>query len=47
MADSVKVAVRVRPFKDYEIQGNAKCVVQMNGPQTILMYVSRQLINTE
>ncbi|KAF0981975.1 hypothetical protein FDP41_011836 [Naegleria fowleri] len=37
MADSVKVAVRVRPFKDYEIQGNAKCVVQMNGPQTILI----------
>ncbi|KAL9656423.1 hypothetical protein ABK040_005188 [Willaertia magna] len=34
--DAVKVAVRVRPFKDYEIEGKSKCIVQMNGPQTIL-----------
>ena len=37
MADEgVKVAVRVRPFAGYEKDRGAKCIVEMNGAQTIV-----------
>lgn len=31
---SVKVAVRVRPFNQRELQRNALCIIEMNGPTT-------------
>ena len=34
---SVKVAVRVRPFNEREIERNSKCCIQMNGAQTTIM----------
>jgi len=33
---SVKVAVRVRPFNEREINMNSTCCVKMQGPQTIV-----------
>ena len=35
-SEGVKVAVRVRPFAGYEKDRGAKCIVEMNGPQTIV-----------
>jgi len=35
-ADSVKVAVRVRPFNSREKAGNQECIVEMNGTTTII-----------
>jgi len=34
MAESVKVAVRVRPFNGREKDRKAKCIIEMSGPQT-------------
>jgi len=36
MAESVKVAVRVRPFNGREKERNAKCIIRMQGPTTII-----------
>ena len=36
MAESVKVAVRVRPFNGREKERNAKCIIRMKGPTTII-----------
>ena len=33
---SVKVAVRVRPFNNREIQRDAQCIIKMNGPTTVI-----------
>ncbi|KAI1623030.1 kinesin family member 1/13/14 [Exophiala viscosa] len=33
---NIKVVVRVRPFNNREIDRNAKCIVQMQGAQTVL-----------
>ena len=33
---SVKVAVRVRPFNGREKDRNAKCIIEMKGPSTII-----------
>ncbi|KAH8820786.1 kinesin heavy chain [Xylogone sp. PMI_703] len=33
---NIKVVVRVRPFNNREIDRGAKCIVQMNGEQTVL-----------
>ncbi len=33
---NVKVVVRVRPFNNREIDRNARCVVEMQGAQTVL-----------
>ncbi|XP_072548482.1 kinesin-like protein KIF1C [Salminus brasiliensis] len=37
MASSVKVAVRVRPFNNREINRNAKCVIQMQDKSTCII----------
>ena len=33
---SVKVAVRVRPFNNRELQRNAQCIIRMEGPTTFI-----------
>lgn len=35
--ESVKVAVRVRPFNSREKDRNATCIVRMQGPKTVLI----------
>ncbi|XP_066281577.1 kinesin-like protein KIF28P [Branchiostoma lanceolatum] len=35
-SDSVKVAVRVRPFNQREKAANSKCILSMNGSQTVI-----------
>ena len=34
--DSVRVAVRVRPFNHRESDRNARCIISTNGPQTTI-----------
>jgi pSer/pThr/pTyr-binding forkhead associated (FHA) protein len=36
MSDAIKVAVRCRPFNGREKQMNSKCIITMNGQQTII-----------
>lgn len=36
MTDNIKIAVRVRPFNQREIERGAKLIVKMSGDQTIL-----------
>jgi hypothetical protein len=34
--DSIRVAVRVRPFNHRESDRNARCIISTNGPQTTI-----------
>ena len=40
---SVKVAVRVRPFNNRELQRNTQCIIKMEGPTTCKLFKYLQL----
>jgi kinesin family protein 1 len=44
---SVKVAVRVRPFNNRELQRNTECIIRMEGPTTLITNPKSQAGDTD